>query len=210
MPITIFESGRSKKEKIEAPAVVNGFVVNDFDSLGEGKVLVRIPSLDETVWARIASIGAGSGRGFFCSPQMGDEVLLVLSHNDPEDAYVIGGVWNATTRRPPILQPVDPLVKWIIRTGFIPAVGHQIELDDALQTITITTSTFQIIKMSPAGIQIISDPKTTITMTPEGIQVLSGDNAIRLGSEGITVSGKTINLTAAGAVNIKGSVVNIN
>jgi phage baseplate assembly protein gpV len=212
MPFTIFESGRRNKEEMQgkAPAVVSGFVIDDSELLAEGKALVRIPTLDQTVWARIVAVGAGPGRGFFWAPQKGDEVLLALSHNELGDAYIIGGVWNATTRRPPVLSPADLLSKRIIRTGFLPAVGHQIEFDDKAQTIIITTSTLQVIKMAPASIQIECDPNTTIKMTTGSIQIIAGDTFVNLTPEGITMTGKTINLTGASAVNIKGGTVNIN
>jgi phage baseplate assembly protein gpV len=215
MPFTIFEAGR-RNEK--APAIVSGFVIEDSELLVEGKALVRIPALDQTVWARMVALGAGPGRGFFWAPQKGDEVLLALSHHEPGDAYIIGGVWNAATRRPPALTPADSVSKRIIRTGGLPAVGHQIEFDDIAETITITTSKLQVIKMAPASIQIQSDPTTMINMTSksvqivttESVQIIAGDNIINLTSEGITMTGKTINLSATGVVNIKGSTVNIN
>ena len=173
MPFTIFEAGRRNKEEMQekSPAIVSGVVIDDDDLLTEGKALVKITTLGQTVWARIVAIGAGPGRGFFWAPQKGDEVLLALSHNEPGDAYIIGGVWNAETSRPPVLSPTDLQSKRIIRTGFLPAVGHQIEFDDKAQTITITTSTLQVIKMAPASIQIKSDPKTMISMTTESVQI---------------------------------------
>jgi phage baseplate assembly protein gpV len=157
----------------------------------------------------MVAIGAGPGRGFFWAPQKGDEVLLALSHHEPGDAYIIGGVWNATTTRPPALTPADSVSKRIIRTGGLPAVGHQIEFDDVAKTITITTSTLQVIKMTPASIQIEYDPQTMIKMTAGDIEILAGGNSISLSPGGITMTGKTINLTGPSAVNIDGSTVNI-
>jgi|RhiMetdeSRZDD1v2_1073273.scaffolds.fasta_scaffold94329_4 type VI secretion system (T6SS) baseplate-like injector VgrG len=220
MPFTNFEAGRRNKEEMQdkAPAIVSGFVTDDSEFLTEGKALVQIPILGQSVWARIVAVGAGPGRGFFWAPQRGDEVLLALSHHEPGDAYIIGGMWNATTSRPPVLSPTDLVSKRIIRTGVLPAVGHQIEFDDIAETITITTSKLQVIKMAPASIQIRSDPTTMINMTTksvqivttESVQIIAGDNLINLTSEGITMTGKTINLNATGVVNIKGSTVNIN
>jgi phage baseplate assembly protein gpV len=211
MPFTIFEAGRRNKEEMQekSPAIVSGVVIDNDDLLTEGKALVKISTLGQTVWARIVAIGAGPGRGFFWAPQKGDEVLLALSHNEPGDAYIIGGVWNAETRRPPVAPPTDLTSKRIIRTGFLPAVGHQIEFDDKAQTITITTSTQQVIKLAPASIQIEYDPQTMIKMSAGDIEILAGGNSISLTPGGITMTGKTINLTGPSAVNIDGSTVNI-
>ena len=210
MPFTIFEAGRRNKEEIQekTPAIVSGVVIDDSDILVEGKAEVEIPTLGQTVWARIVALGAGPGRGFFWVPRKGDEVLLALSHYELGDAYIIGGVWNGTTRRPPVLSPTDLSSKQIIRTGLLPAVGHQIEFDN--ETITITTSKLQVIKIGPAGIQISFNPKTSINMATEGVQIAAGDNFINLTPEGITIKGKIINLEATSTVNIKGITVNIN
>ena len=109
-----------------------------------------------------------------------------------------------------MLSPTDLLFKRIIRTGLQPTVGHQIEFDDQAQTITITTSTLQVIKMAPASIQIESDPNTTIKMTTGSIQIIAGDNFIKLTPEGITMKAKSITLEATTVMNIKGVTVNIN
>lgn len=46
-------------------------------------------------WARIATWGASKdGVGVFWLPEVGDEVVVVHNNNDPNNAYIVGTVWN--------------------------------------------------------------------------------------------------------------------
>src|SRR5215207_9313317 len=124
-------------------SVAPGVVTNNLELLAEGRVQVRIPSLPAfEPWARLSAVGAGSGRGFLWVPQIDDEVLVAFNQNDERDAYVLGGLWN-TLDRPPVTVPTDFLIKRVIKTGMVSGVGHEIEFDDALQSITITSTTKQ-------------------------------------------------------------------
>jgi uncharacterized protein involved in type VI secretion and phage assembly len=132
---------------------VNGTVSNNCDLIKQGKVLVRIPSLDQEVWARMASPGAGSGAGFFYVPRRDDEVLVALVGNDASDAFIIGGLWS-TQDSPPVSDPIQATTKRVIKTGVTSGVGHEVEFDDLSQSITITTSTKQQITLDPQKIEI--------------------------------------------------------
>jgi hypothetical protein len=59
MPVTLFDSAAKELEKKKVkPSVVTGTVTNNCDLITQGKVLVRIPSLDQEVWARLTGPGA--------------------------------------------------------------------------------------------------------------------------------------------------------
>jgi phage baseplate assembly protein gpV len=192
-------------------AIAPGIVENNLDLLGEGRVQVRIPSRPGlSPYARVVAIGGGMMRGFLWVPQIKDEVLVAFNQNDERDAYIIGGLWS-TLKRPPGL-PFDGLMKRIIKTGILPGVGHEIEFDDVLQSFTIKTSTGQIIRMAPTGVQIISGANI-IFMTfvgPPAINLSVGTNTIvNLSPAGVTITAPTISLNATSAVNITGPAVNI-
>lgn len=160
MPTTLFDSAAQEEKRSKrlphtsiAPAVVK----NNCDLIAQGKVLVRIPTLDQEVWARMTATGAGQGTGHFHTPNINDEVLVALVHADPVDAYIIGGMWSTQVSPPIDPIPTDVASKRIIRTGLNAKVGHQIEFDDLLQSITITSSppaAEQKIKMDPKGITL--------------------------------------------------------
>ena len=83
--------------------VLVGIVSNNKDPKGWGRVRVKFPTLTEeheSYWARVVGIGAGGDRGFYCLPEVDDEVLVVFEHGDIHRPYVIGGVWNGQDAPP--------------------------------------------------------------------------------------------------------------
>jgi uncharacterized protein involved in type VI secretion and phage assembly len=181
-----------------ATSILTGVVTNNFDLLAEGKVLVRLPSIDQEVWARMTGTGGGPGTGFFHAPNIGDEVLVALNQNNVEDSFVLGGLWSMRDR-PPVDVPGEALFKRTYKTG-LPDVplGHEIEFDDLKQSITITTST-----------------KQTITMDPEKIELSAtgGQVSITLNvlTQSITIQGVlSIDLKAVAELNLSAAKVSIN
>ena len=73
--------------------------------------------------------------------------------NDERDAYVLGGLWS-TIARPPLALPTDFIIKRVIKTGKAAGFGHEIEFDDLLQSITITSSTQQKVTIDPTMIEL--------------------------------------------------------
>src|SRR6266850_782772 len=136
-------------------SIAPGVVKDNMNLLSEGRVQVHIPEMpDLDPWARVASIGGGSGRGFFWMPEIDDEVLVAFNKNDNRDAYILGGLWSSLNS-PPVTVPTEAITKRVIKTGVKDSpVGHEIEIDDALQSIKITTSTEQKITISPEKIEI--------------------------------------------------------
>ena len=53
-----------------------------------------------TTWCRVLSPGAGGKRGFYCLPEVGDEVLLAFVHGNLRQPVVLGGAWNDTDLSP--------------------------------------------------------------------------------------------------------------
>ena len=173
MAITLYDSAAqsAKKDERAGTSIVSGVVTNNCDLIMQGKVLVRIPSLNQEVWARLTSSGGGSGVGEFAVPPADAEVLVALNGDAPQDAYILGGLWG-TRDRPPITLPTDMQTKRLIRTGATPAVGHVLEFDDALQSVTITTSTGQEVTLDPTKIELATTGgtvKVTLDLATQGI-----------------------------------------
>jgi uncharacterized protein involved in type VI secretion and phage assembly len=83
--------------------VAAGIVTNNQDSDELGRVKLWFPWLsenNETDWVRIATLMAGSERGTFFLPEVGDEVLVAFEHGDINQPYVIGFLWNAVATPP--------------------------------------------------------------------------------------------------------------
>ena len=201
-------------------AIAPGIVTNNLDVLAEGRVQVNIPSVPGfDLWARLSAVGAGSSRGFLWVPQINDEVLVAFNQNDERDAYVLGGLWN-TMDRPPVTIPTDFLIKRVIKTGMVGGVGHEIEFDDALQSIKITTSTQQKITIDPLKIEMTNlagTVKITLDNTQQSISLQAVASIelsaaqIKLKAANIDIDGTVAtNLKSSGICNINGSLVKIN
>jgi uncharacterized protein involved in type VI secretion and phage assembly len=213
---------RTVDEDVETKAnvsIATGTVTDNIDLPMHGKVEVRIPGIDQVVWARLAAIGAGPNAGFFYVPRTDDEVLVAFSNDDPTDAFVIGGLWNDSDQVP-VSSPVDALVKRIIRSGLTSAAYHEIEMDDAKQSITITTTTKQKITLDPKKIELTNlAGSVTITLdnTSQSISIKAIKSIdlqaaeINLKGGKVTVSGKVLTEVSSNtACNIKAPLVKIN
>jgi uncharacterized protein involved in type VI secretion and phage assembly len=206
-------------------AIAPGIIKDNFNILSEGRVEVKVSAHPQfNPLARIVGLGGGSGRGFLWAPQVGDEVLVAYNKHDQRDAYILGGLWSMTAR-PPVSLPTDFITKRVIKTGVKDSpLAHTIEIDDALQSITITTSTEQKITLDPKQIKIsASQGVHTITMnivdTPPSIKVSSlGDitlsaplGKITLEALELEMSGETsTSLSSTGAVSVKGLSIELN
>jgi uncharacterized protein involved in type VI secretion and phage assembly len=204
-------------------SIAPGIVKGNINNLHEGKVQVKIPSLPEfEPWARVVSIGAGKDRGFCWIPQIDDEVLVAFNKNDNGDAYIIGGLWSAINL-PPISDKF--VTKRIIKTGVKgSSQAHTIEIDDAEQSITITTCTNQKITMDADQIAIettegalkitmaIADEPPSISIESKGNISLSAPlGKISLDANEVEISGTTsTDISSDATVSISGVSVELN
>jgi uncharacterized protein involved in type VI secretion and phage assembly len=218
MPFTLYDSAANSQNGKQLPrtSIAPGTVKNNCDLIAHGKVLVRIPTLDLEVWARLTATGAGKGTGHFHTPNINDEVLVALVHGDPVDAYIIGGMWSTTVSPPINPIPTDVASKRIIRTGLNANIGHQIEFDDLKQSITITSSppgAEQTIKMDPTGITLENQTGTVKITMSNVAQTISVEavTGIELKSKGfIKLEGSLISIEATGPCIVSGTPVKIN
>jgi uncharacterized protein involved in type VI secretion and phage assembly len=191
-------------------------VIDNKDLTGQNHVRLDIPWLPGfKPWARVAVLMAGSRRGTYFIPQKDDEVLVAFNQGDIREPYVIGSLWNQQDPAP-TSNPMDATHKRIIRTPR----GHQVEFDDAAQSITITTSTKQKLSMDPNQVEIeISGSAATITLDKEGTVSIKAARSIELKAPDISIHGtKKVDITSgvrtsiAGGKNcsIRAGIVNIN
>lgn len=179
-------------------------VVSNLDTKGLGRVQIRLPWLAGTlVWARIAAPMAGLNHGTYFIPQPFTEVVVAFNNGDTADPFIIGSLWNSLDR-PPALLPTDPTNKRVIRTP----LGHEIEFNEATQSISITTNSQQQIVLDPSGIRMSTaglNGGTTTTMDTAGNVSIAGTSRISLKAPTIQINGATlVDITSSGAANING------
>jgi uncharacterized protein involved in type VI secretion and phage assembly len=83
--------------------VVAAVVTNIDDPDDLGRVKVKYPWMGDSVeshWVRLASPMAGPQRGFYCLPEVDDEVLVAFEHGDVHRPYIVGALWNNTDKPP--------------------------------------------------------------------------------------------------------------
>ena len=127
--------------------VVVGIVKDIMDPGGLGRVKVDFlwlaeeseavsPDSDEkrshSYWARIATLMAGSGRGTFFIPEIGDEVLVAFEHGNINHPFVLGALWNKEDTPP---EKMDSDSKNHIRAIHTRS-GHVVTFDDNAQDKT--------------------------------------------------------------------------
>jgi uncharacterized protein involved in type VI secretion and phage assembly len=203
----------------EGFAIAPGIVTNNVDLISEGRVQVRIPSIpDLQPWARVPAVGAGSSRGFLWIPQIDDEVLVAFAMNDVRSAYVLGGLWSSMAR-PPATIVSDFLSKRIIKTGLAGGPGHEVEFDDALQSITITSSTRQKIEITPLSISISNTAGTlriALSNESQSISITAAQKIelkapqIAISGASVEVKGLSVNIQSSGPCAVTGLPIKLN
>lgn len=179
-----------------------GLVTNSKDPKGWGRVKVKYPTLnnnDESQWARVVGLGAAVNRGFYCLPEVNDEVLIGFEHGDIHRPYVIGGVWNG----------VDKTVETVENT--INQAGQV-----RLRTIrTRTGHTIQFVEedlgKSKAGIYIKTKGKHRIALndSKECIEIKTAEGNIIRMDDNLLSHGITIESTLGHKVHINDTFFNI-
>lgn len=155
---------------------------NDPDKLGRVKVKLHwnVSEASEAapaIWVRLLTPHSGNKRGFFCLPELDDEVLVGFEHGDPSWPVVLGSLYNGKD-----VPPVDHTVAWdgaknnlkLLRTR----TGNEIYFNDTDG------------KESVCIVQ--KDGTNTITLTLDGPKIVvesKGD---------ISLKGKTISLESTG------------
>ena len=106
-----------------------GLVTNNKDPKGWGRVKVKFPTLamdHESHWARVVGLGAANQRGFYCLPEINDEVLVGFEHGDIHRPYIVGGVWNGKDKT--VETVADTVKNGKVRLRTIKTrTGHEIQ-----------------------------------------------------------------------------------
>ena len=193
--------------------VAFGIVTNNKDPDGLGRVKLKLPWMDdkaESDWARVATPMAGAGRGFFCLPEVDDEVLVAFEHGSPERPYVLGALWNGKDKPPETNSDGKNNLRTIKSRS-----GHVIRLTDKDGDEKI-----EIIDKSAKNSIVISTKDNTITITADAdVSIQAGKGKLKLSGNGVEITSKAavkieasqnMDLKAGPQLNIKGQMVNIN
>jgi Rhs element Vgr protein len=175
---------------------------NDPD--GEERIKVRIPLIsedEEGLWARIATLDAGDGRGMFFRPEIGDEVIVGFLNDDPRYPVVLGMCHSSAKPAPEPAEDVNN------RKGYVSREKMQFIFDDEKKDIVLETPEGNKITLSEdkKGIAFEDQNGNIVTLDDNGINIESCKDIILTASGDIKMEGSNVELTAQTGFKAEGS-----
>jgi phage baseplate assembly protein gpV len=156
-----------------ASAMTLGVVSRVDDPEGKGRVRVTLPTFGgvETDWMQVLGAGAGKGKGLMMLPDVEDQVLLVLAHEDPAQGVVVGSLYGMG-------GPVDAGVEGgsVRRFTLLTPGGHKLRLDDEGRSLRLEDSTGSVLEMTPQRVRLTS--KVALELEAPGQAVVIRGNTV--------------------------------
>lgn len=180
-----------------------GVVTTLEDPDGEDRVKVRIPMIsteEEGVWARVAALDAGSNRGTFWRPEVGDEVVLGFLNSDPRDAILLG-MFNSSAKPAPLVASDDNHEKGIFTRSEMKMLWN----DDAV-SLTIETPNGKRIVLDEQddSLRLEDDHDNKLVLDASGITYESAGDIILKASGDLTLEGTNIEIKASAELKAEG------
>jgi phage protein D/phage baseplate assembly protein gpV len=124
-----------------------GVVIGVDDPQHLGRVRVTLPTYGgvETEWMEVVCPGAGPHKGLVALPDVDDQVLVLLAHEDPGQGVVIGGLYG-------VQGPPDSGVEGarVQRYSFQTPGGQRIRLDDSRRILRLEDQNGSYIELGPS------------------------------------------------------------
>jgi Rhs element Vgr protein len=183
------------------PAVV---VQLQDDPQGEARVKINLPLLNsgnESIWARISTLDAGSSRGTFFRPEIGDEVLVGFLNDDPNHPVILG-MLHSSALAAPVEASDDNHEK-----GYVSRSGMKVWFNDDTKTIEISTPNGNsvFIDEDDAGIRMTDINGNKLKMSSDGIEMESVQDIILKATGDLKAEGVNIELSANAQFKAQGS-----
>jgi phage protein D len=206
-------------------------VVDIVDTSGEFRVKIRLalstgitgaPDANPTLWARVATIDAGTDRGLIIRPELDDEVLVGFLDGCGSCPVVLG-MLHSSAKRPPASPSKTNDIKMLkTRSGLTLQFddgknevmlatpgGLKFLLSDAEQTAKLSDRQGNSLTMSTSGIQIQSS--SALALKAATAADLSGGASAAVESPQLKLTGGVqASLESQGMTKISGSMVTIN
>lgn len=182
--------------------LVTGTVSDITDPEDYGRVRVLINGLttsDTSAWARVATHGAGQGRGFVVMPEVGDEVLVGFEDADTRRPVIIGGLFGDKGK----MTSYGVESNQTVGRQLVSRLGYRMEISDG------TTPEKQHVRLSleqgEAHMVRLGKDKLQVTV-PDGVpvEIKAGANASFIidNMGNVAIKGKKITLDAQQGVAI--------
>jgi Rhs element Vgr protein len=202
------------------------------DPDGEHRIRIRMPIVsdsDDGVWARLATLDAGSERGTYFRPEIDDEVVVGFINGDPRHAVVLGMLHSSAKPTPEPLSDDNGTKGYVSREKLIltfdddkkiirletPA-GNALSLSEEDSGITMADQNGNKITLSTAGITLESAKDLTIkaasTVKVDAVNIELGASAglTASGSGTAELKGATTTVQGSASLTLSGGLVKIN
>ena len=182
-----------------------GVVTDNEDPDGEFRVRVRLPLVvdgDDGVWARVAAVDAGSDRGFFFRPEVGDEVLVGFLDDDPRQPVVLGMLHSSANAAPLSPSNDNP------QKGYKSRSGIELLFDDEKKVLTLLTpgGNSLVLDDDAKGITIKDQNGNKIVLSSDGIAIESSKAlTLKSGTEASVEGGTSLEVKAGTALTCEGT-----
>ena len=191
--------------------VAMAVVTQNRDPQGYGRVRVNLPwhaDGQESYWARIATPMAGSGRGAYFLPEVGDEVLVAFDNGDMRHPFVLGGLWNGQDV-PPETNTDGNNDRRVVRSR----KGHELLFDDGDRgVVDLKLNDGRHLRLDDDAVTLEDGKGNTIKIeSNSGALTIESVASIKIKSQQIAIeAGATLELKASGTLTIQGALVQIN
>lgn len=201
-----------RDDGLKLPSAVVGIVTNNADPDNLGRVQVKFPWLaenDKSWWARIASPMAGAGRGFFCLPEVDDEVLVSFELGDVSRPFILGGLWNGKDK-PPVPNSAAIGSSKVNKRMLKTRAGHTITFDDTdgSELISIVDKTGKnVIKIESSSNKISIQADGDVAITTKGKTMVDAQQDVQITTQANATVKATgnVDVQATGNATVKAS-----
>lgn len=186
--------------------LMSGIVTDLKDPQRRGRVKVRFPAFsptDTSDWARVATIGAGKGRGLVVLPEVDDEVLVAFEGGDLRRPVILAGLHNQQDA-----IPEHDVRKDVAHRRFTSRLGHVVELGDG------PDPQGQHVLLALAGgqhrVRLGKDRMDVELPVNVPLSIKVGATTIAVdGRNGLTIEADSIAVKARGQLSLEGQSVQI-
>lgn len=174
------------------------------DPAGEDRLQVHLAlvgSGDDAVWARLATLDAGSERGTFFRPEIGDEVLVGFLADDPRHPVVLGQL-HSSAKRAPEPGSDDNHLK-----GLVTRSGMKLTFDDDSVVTRLETPAGNVLALSEddSSVTLADQNGSSITLDASGITIDTGGDLVLKAAGDVTLDGSNVSATATAQLTATGS-----
>lgn len=178
-------------------------VTDNNDPNKQGRVKVKFPwsNEEDMPWLRVMTPHAGGERGWYCIPEVDDEVLVGFEHGNADMPVVLGSLYNGVDLPPSDTVKNDNMGKMFMTMG-----GNQILFDDTdgSQKITIAHGDGDnsiVLDLGGPSITIESQGDISIKGTTISLESTQGD--IKVKSAGAVKQEASQDMQLKGGMNFK-------